>query len=109
MRSFELYDLKVSLKEVRGDMFTQMKYGDYLLVRGENIYLPENTGFSMYVLAAIIPLLPAKQRELDDNDWMNTDFRIAGPDANCGAVFHIERIGKTKFYLEQVSGENLTY
>lgn len=48
----------------------------------------------MYSLAALLPLLPAKQRELDENDWMLSDCEIACPDPNCGARFKITRIGK---------------
>ena len=45
-------------------------------------------------LSALLPLLPAKQRPLDENDWMLSDSLIACPDPNCGARFQITRIRK---------------
>lgn len=52
-----------------------------------------NGRFSMYALAALLPLLPAKQREVHRNDWMGTDEIIACPDPNCKAKFRIRREG----------------
>lgn len=65
---------------------------DYFLVEGENLVFPTKGTFSMYALSAILPLLPAKQRVLNSNDWMTTDALIACPDPNCHAQFKISRI-----------------
>ena len=89
--SFELYDLKVEVTETDRPMVCSHRAGDYFLVEGENLVFPENTSFSMYALAAILPLLPAKQRVRDRHDWMFTDAYIACPDPNCGARFKITR------------------
>lgn len=94
---FELWDLRI---EVVGDPQTMVcshKVGDYFEVSGENLGLPPNQSFSIYALAAILPLLPAKQRLTHENDWMTTDAEIACPDPHCGARFRITRIGKTTF------------
>ena len=48
----------------------------------------------MYALAALLPLLPAKQREAAQNDWMSTDAEIACPDPNCGGRFRVTRLDK---------------
>jgi uncharacterized repeat protein (TIGR04076 family) len=64
---------------------------------GENLSFPTGNPFSIYSLAAILPLLPAKQRMTHANDWMTTDAEIACPDPNCGARFRITRIGKSTF------------
>ena len=45
--------------------------------------LPPGQGFSIYSLAAVLPLLAAKQRPTHPNDWMTTDAEIACPDPNC--------------------------
>lgn len=92
--SFVLYDLKVEVVEGDRPMVCSHRAGDYFLVQGENLVFPENTSFSMYALSAILPLLPAKQRPLDSNDWMLTDTEIACPDPNCGARFRITRTEK---------------
>lgn len=104
---FELYDLKV---EVIGDEKTFVcshRVGDYFLVEGGNLKFPDGQPFSMYAIAALLPLLPAKQRETDPNDWMTTDETIACPDANCGAKFRIARTQKRRFSHGDVSAEPL--
>ena len=71
--------------------------GDWLELRGENLTLPAGQPFSIYALAALLPLLPAKQRVTHSHDWMTTDSDIACPDPNCGARFRITRIGTRTF------------
>ena len=68
----------------------------YFLVEGENLVFPEGARFSLYALGAILPVLAAKQRVKDPNDWMSTDADIACPDPNCGARFHITRTKKRR-------------
>ncbi len=92
--TFMLYDLKVETVATEKPFVCSHKEGDYFLVQGENLVFPEGMQFSMYSLAALLPLLPAKERELDPNDWMLTDTEIACPDPNCGARFRITRVGK---------------
>lgn len=89
--TFSLYDLKVEV--VAGDrpFVCSHHVGDYFLVQGENLVFPEGTAWSMYALSAILPVLPAKERVLDPNDWMLSDAEIACPDPNCGARFRITR------------------
>lgn len=90
---FELYDLKVEVVEGDRPFVCSHKAGDAFYVQGENLVFPEGTEFSMYALAALLPLLPAKQRPLQQADWMGTDALIACPDPNCGAQFKITRCG----------------
>ena len=92
--TFTLYDLKVEVVATDRPMVCSHRAGDYFLVQGENLVFPKDTSFSMYSLSALIPLLPAKQRPLDPNDWMLSDIEIACPDPNCGARFKITRVGK---------------
>ena len=60
---FELHDLRV---EVVGPpdarIFCGARLGDWFELRGEMLHLPPGQGFSIYSLAALLPLLPAKQR-----------------------------------------------
>ena len=100
---FVLYDLKVEV--TRGDkpFVCSHHEGDYFLVEGENLVFPQTHSFSMYALSALLPLLPAKQRMTDENDWMSTDAYIACPDPNCGALFHIQRTGKRIFRHHEVT------
>ena len=105
--SFVLYDLKVEV--VAGDkpMVCNHKVGDHFLLSGENLTLPPGQSFPIYPLAALLPLLPAKQRETHPNDWMTTDPEIACPDPHCGARFRITRTGTRRFRHAEVTAVKL--
>ena len=92
--SFDLYDLKVEVVATDRPMVCGHRAGDWFLVQGEDLVFPQTRRFSMYALSALLPLLPAKQRPLQDNDWMRSDALIACPDPNCGAMFKITRVGR---------------
>lgn len=95
---FQLYDLKVEVVATDRPMVCSHHAGDYFTVVGENICFPGDCrSFSMYALSALLPLLPAKQRVTDRNDWMRSDAEIACPDPNCGARFRITRVGRRTF------------
>lgn len=94
---FELWDLRVEVVGGQDAMVCKHKVGDHFDVSGENLILPPGQPFSIYALAALLPLLPAKQRMTHANDWMTTDAEIACPDPNCGARFRITRTGKSTF------------
>ena len=96
--SFELWDLRVEVVAPEGArLFCSARAGDHFELQGEMLHLPPGQGFSIYSLAAILPLLPAKQRPTDPNDWMTTDGEIACPDPNCPSRFRITRLGKRRF------------
>ena len=96
--SFELYDLRVDVvAPANGAIYCGAKAGDYFELRGEMLYLPPGQGFSIYSLAALLPLLPAKQRPAHANDWMTSDAEVACPDPNCSTRFRIKRLGLRTF------------
>ena len=94
---FTLWDLRIEV--IAGDrpMVCNHKVGDHFTLSGENLAFPPGQTFPLYPLAAILPLLPAKQRATDPHDWMTTDAEIACPDPHCGARFRITRTGRTTF------------
>jgi uncharacterized repeat protein (TIGR04076 family) len=100
---FVLYDLRVEVVPGDREMVCNHRAGDYFDLKGENLSLPPGQSFAIYPLAALLPLLPAKQRETHDNDWMTTDAEIACPDPLCGARFRITRTGKSTFRHGEVT------
>jgi uncharacterized repeat protein (TIGR04076 family) len=102
--TFELYDLRI---EVVGPsdrpIYCGANLGDYFELKGEMLYLPPGQGFSIYSLAALLPLLPAKQRPSDPNDWMTSDAEVACPDPNCPTRFRITRQGRRRFHRSDVT------
>ncbi|OWJ68518.1 TIGR04076 family protein [Inquilinus limosus] len=96
--SFELYDLRVEVVAPEGGpIYCGARVGDHFELRGEMLHLPPGQGFSIYSLAALLPLLPAKQRPTHAHDWMTTDAEVACPDPNCSSRFRITRTGKRRF------------
>jgi uncharacterized repeat protein (TIGR04076 family) len=96
--SFELYDLRVEVVAPEGArLYCGAEPGDFFELRGEMLHLPPGQGISIYSLAAVLPLLAAKQRETHPNDWMSTDAEVACPDPNCPSRLRITRIGRRVF------------
>jgi uncharacterized repeat protein (TIGR04076 family) len=95
---FELYDLRVEVVGPPGrTIYCGARLGDYFELHGEMLKLPAGQGFSIYSLAALMPLLPAKQRVTDPNDWMSSDAEVACPDPHCPTRFRITRTGRRYF------------
>lgn len=101
---FDLYDLRVEVvAPADKTIYCGAKPGDYFDLHGEMLKLPAGQGFSIYSLAALLPLLPAKQRVTDPNDWMTSDAEVACPDPNCPTRFRITRTGRRHFERSDVT------
>ena len=95
---FELYDLRVEVTAPEGGrIYCGAKVGDHFELRGEMLHLPAGQGISIYSIAAVLPLLAAKQRPTHRNDWMTTDAEIACPDPQCSSRLRITRLGLRRF------------
>ena len=106
--SFELYDLRVEVVAPEGaKLYCGAKIGDYFELKGEMLYLPPGQGISIYSLAAVLPLLAAKQRETHPHDWMTSDADIACADPNCPSRLRITRLGKRKFRHSETTAVKL--
>ncbi len=107
--TFELYDLRVEVVAPPGQpVYCGAQPGDHFELHGEMLKLPPGQGFSIYSLAALLPLLPAKQRRLAPNDWMATDAEVACPDPNCPTRFRITRTGVRRFNRAEVTAVALS-
>jgi uncharacterized repeat protein (TIGR04076 family) len=96
--AFQLWDLKVEVvRSGPGRIYCGAEPGDHFELRGEMLHLPPGQGFSIYSLAAVLPLLAAKQRATDPADWMSTDAEVACPDPNCPTRLRITRTGLRTF------------
>jgi len=95
---FELFDLRVEAVVPPGaKVYCGARDGDHFELKGEMLTLPPGQGFSIYSLAAVLPLLAAKQRPTHPNDWMTSDAEIACPDPNCQSRLRIVRTGLRRF------------
>lgn len=94
---FTLWDLRVEVVEGDRPMVCNHRAGDWFELSGENLTLPPGQSFPIYPLAALLPILPAKQRDTAAADWMTTDTEIACPDPHCGGRFRIVRTRRRTF------------
>lgn len=101
---FWLYDLRVETRLDGRTPVCRHVEGEFFRVEGENLIFGADQRVSMYGLAAILPLLPAKQRMTDAHDWMSTDAEIACPDPHCGGRFRVIREGKRWFSHAETTG-----
>ncbi|SMX36833.1 TIGR04076 family protein [Maliponia aquimaris] len=101
---FWLYDLRVeTVLDGRTPVCRHVE-GEGFDVVGETLVFAEGARVSMYALAALLPLLPAKQRATDAQDWMTTDAEIACPDPHCGGRFRVTRTGRRRFSHAATTG-----
>lgn len=86
-----LADLRVVVDRVEGRPVCGLKPGDWFSVTGSSqLSMPEGGHFCLYALAAVLPLLPAKQRTPADGDWLAADTEVACPDPDERLIMRIE-------------------
>jgi uncharacterized repeat protein (TIGR04076 family) len=89
-----LYDLRITVERIEGRSVCGLSAGDYIdVVRSNEMRLPEGKHFCMYAFAAVLPMIPAKQRDLPACDWMSKDSHVACPDPEERVIMRIDRIG----------------
>jgi uncharacterized repeat protein (TIGR04076 family) len=92
--TMQLYDLRVTVERIEGRSVCGLEVGDYFeVVESNQIRIPPGKHFCMYALASVLPLLPAKQRQLPASDWLEQDSLVCCPDPDERLVMRIERIG----------------
>jgi uncharacterized repeat protein (TIGR04076 family) len=105
--TFELFDLSITIEEIRGTCTCGHLVGDSFELKGGQLSLPPNKSFCVYALQSTLPLLPAKQRPLQPADWMQTDTRIVCPDPLCGVIMRIDRTERRIVRHDDVSAVRL--
>ena len=98
-----MYDLKIVVESIEGFCDLPMEIGDYFTVSGGKIEIPEGKHMCLWALQSLMPVLPAKQRELnEENDWIPHTKRFICPDPNGRVIFRIDRLDpKTGKPLEE--------
>jgi uncharacterized repeat protein (TIGR04076 family) len=101
MGEFSLFDLRVIVERIEGRSVCGLKPGDFFEVtESSHIRIPADRHFCIYALSAILPLLPAVQRRLADDDWLEQDTLVACPDPDERVLMRIERIGERTLRTE---------
>jgi len=99
-----LYDLRVTVEQIEGRSVCGLQVGDYFeLTESSRVRIPEGRHFCLYALQAVIPLLPAKQRQLPESDWLERDSLVACPDPDERVIMRIERIARRTLLTEDLT------
>jgi uncharacterized repeat protein (TIGR04076 family) len=100
----ELYDLRVTVERIEGRSVCGLEVGAWFeLTESSRIRIPEGRHFCIYALQAVLPLLPAKQRRLPDDDWLEQESLVCCPDPEERLVMRIERIGTRTLRSEDLT------
>jgi uncharacterized repeat protein (TIGR04076 family) len=91
----ELFDLRVTVESIVGRSVCGLAVGDWFeLVNSSELRLPDGKHFCIFALQSVLPLLPAKQRQLPETDWLERDSLVCCPDPEERVIMRIERIGR---------------
>ncbi len=94
-KEFKLFDLRITVHAIEGRSVCGLQVGDYFEVtESSKLRIPDGKHFCIYALSAVLPLLPAKQRQLAEGDWLEKDMYVACPDPEERLIMRIERIGE---------------
>ncbi|HEU0114770.1 MAG TPA: TIGR04076 family protein [Thermomicrobiales bacterium] len=93
VETFALANLRVTVVAIEGRSVCGLQIGDWFEVTDSSrVRIPAGRHFCLYALAAILPLLPAKMRVLDPDDWLAHDNLVACPDPDERLIMRIERL-----------------
>jgi uncharacterized repeat protein (TIGR04076 family) len=99
-----LFDLRVTVERIEGRSVCGLAVGDYFeLTESSRVRIPAGRHFCLYALQSVLPLLPAKQRQLPAEDWLEQDSLVCCPDPDERVVMRIERIGERILRSEELT------
>ena len=104
MDEMRIYDLRVTVDRIEGRSVCGLAPGDYFeLTESSRVRIPPGKHFCLYALSAVLPLLPAKQRQLPEEDWLEQETFVACPDAEERLIMRIERIGERRMRADELT------
>ena len=104
MTEMRLYDLRVTVERIEGRSVCGLEVGDYFeLTESNRVRIPAGRHFCVYALQSVLPLLPAKQRNLAAEDWLELDTHVACPDPDERVIMRIDRIGERTLVTEDLT------
>ena len=100
----KLYDIRVTVERIEGRSVCGLKVGDYFEVtESSRVRIPDGKHFCLYALQSVLPLIPAKQRRLAAEDWLEQDNLVSCPDPEERVIMRIERIGERVLTTEELT------
>lgn len=84
--------LKVTVERIDGYCNQPMLVGDYLLVDGGRLIIPEGKHFCMWALQSMMPIFPLLQRSGGRGDWTDKVNQFCCPDPKGKVHYRIEKL-----------------
>jgi uncharacterized repeat protein (TIGR04076 family) len=104
MTEMKLYDIRVIVDRIEGRSVCGLEVGDYFEVtESSRVRIPEGRHFCLYALQSVLPLIPAKQRRLPAEDWLEQDSLVCCPDPEERVVMRIERLPERTLTTEELT------
>jgi uncharacterized repeat protein (TIGR04076 family) len=69
-----------------------MRSGDSFTLHSGRLYIPAQRHFCLYALQAVLPMLPPKQRALENGDWIKDAHQVICPDPAGNVIMRIETL-----------------
>jgi uncharacterized repeat protein (TIGR04076 family) len=99
-----LFDIRVTVERIEGRSVCGLRAGDYFEVtESSRVRIPEGRHFCLYALQSVLPLIPAKQRRLPAEDWLEQDSLVCCPDPDERVVMRIERLVERPLTTEELT------
>ena len=99
-----LFDIRVTVERIEGRSVCGLAVGDsFEVTESSRVRIPEGKHFCLYALAAVLPLIPAKQRRLPADDWLEQDSLVCCPDPDERVVLRIERLEERALVTEELT------
>ncbi|MSQ10870.1 MAG: TIGR04076 family protein [Dehalococcoidia bacterium] len=104
MPDFELWDLRVEVAAIEGRSVCGLRVGDWFEVtESSKLRMPEGRHFCLYALSAVLPRLPAKQRDGATGDWLAQDSLVACPDPEERLTMRIARTQRRTLHTHDLT------
>ena len=104
MIEMKLYDIRVTVERIEGRSVCGLQVGDYFEVtESSRVRIPAGRHFCLYALQSVLPLIPAKQRRLPAEDWLEQDSLVCCPDPEERVVMRIERLEERALKTEELT------
>ncbi|HKP17395.1 MAG TPA: TIGR04076 family protein [Gaiellaceae bacterium] len=104
MTEMKLYDIRVTVERIEGRSVCGLQVGDFFEVtESSRVRIPDGRHFCLYALQSVLPLIPAKQRQLPAEDWLEQDSLVCCPDPDERVVMRIERLAERALKTEELT------
>ncbi len=104
MAEMKLYDIRVTVERIEGRSVCGLQVGDYFdVTESSRVRIPDGRHFCLYAMQSVLPLIPAKQRQLPAEDWLEQDSLVCCPDPEERVVMRIERLAERSLKTEELT------